>query len=54
MGPLTDAIKSGINEKRVKSSSKTSKAKTTPAIGVLKIAEIAPEEPHANNKVTVL
>jgi len=36
------------------SSSKTSSANTIPAIGVLKIAEIAPAAPHSNNVVMLL
>ena len=52
--PLTEAINNGIKVYLLRSINSTSTAKTIAAIGVWKIAEIAPVAPHANSKVTSL
>ena len=49
--PATDATNKGISDAVVKSTIKTSIAKTIAAIGALKIAAMAPVAPQANNKI---
>src|SRR5574344_2831688 len=54
MVPVAAEISNGTTAVAVKSNIKTSIAKTMEAMGALKIAAIAAEEPHANNIMVFL
>jgi len=51
MAAVVDEINRGTSADRVRSSINTSSAKTMEAIGALKIADMAPAEAQAINKV---
>ena len=51
---MTQETRRGNNDAIVKSIIKTSKVKTKPAIGALKIPATAPAAPHPTNSIRVL